>query len=122
MERTNCFNRSVSLSNDIFGNGQCTGARDATNQAAFYGAFFRTVNVTEGVVADPFNADPAAPQLVAWRNPARTTWMWFDQNSGNLIYMVAPRPDLGKTLAFWFVNGGGWKPESAPNSSWDFVV
>ena len=74
--------------------------------------------MTEGVVADPFNLDPAAPGLVVWRNPARTAWMWFDQSTGNLIYMVVPRPDLGKNYAFNFINGGGWNPSSTINSSW----
>ena len=117
----NCFNQTVAYSEPTY---RCSSARDTTNVGALYGAFFRTVNVTEGVVKDPFNPDPAAPQLVMWRNRAGSTWMWFDQTSGNLIYLVTPRPaEVTRSMAFQFVNGGGWSLASTNGfSSWWFVL
>ena len=60
---------------------------------------FIFMNVTEGLVKDPFDWSNQV-KLDLWRDRGSRNWIWLDPEDNHIVYFQQWRPEWKKSLVF----------------------
>ena len=72
-------------------------------QTALTTKYVTNINVTEGLVDNPFV--DTTEQLILWKAPTNLTWMWLNATNNNVVYLQDYDVTTKRTLVYYLPEG-----------------